>query len=61
MTVISSIILPETDSAAYTQLILLIAVTAIASIIFRKSREVLTLIAGMAILTFAFMGLRAIH
>lgn len=55
------LLLPRTDAGALAQAAGAAAVYGAAAIVVRRNRELLTLVAGLAMITFAFFALRTLH
>jgi hypothetical protein len=55
------LLLPRTDGGVLAQAIVVAVVSGIALVIVRRNREVTLLVAGLATVAVAWMGLRALH
>ena len=57
----TDLLLPRTDAGVLFQVIVVTVVFALATISFRRNRDVRILMVGMWVATYGFMGVRAIH
>lgn len=55
------LLLPASDGGVLAQLLVLSVVLALALVVVRRDRELRLLVAGIAVLTAAWFGLRSLH
>lgn len=55
------LVFPTTDRAVVVQALVALTLYGIAAFAVRRNRELLLFVAGLAALTFGFMGLRTLH
>jgi hypothetical protein len=58
---VADLLLPSTDAGALTQAVAAAVAYGGALVAVRRDRELVLLVAGLATLTFAWFGLRALH
>ena len=58
---IGEILLPRTDAGAGVQVLVVIALTAVAAVLVRRERSLVTLVIGVGMVVLGFIGMRALH
>ncbi|CAN5529320.1 hypothetical protein BH23ACT3_BH23ACT3_06830 [soil metagenome] len=55
------LLLPRTDAGVIVQLVLVVLATVVAAVLVRRERALVTLVAGLGVMSVALMGVRALH
>jgi len=58
---VGEILLPRTDAGAFVQVLVVIALTAVAAVAVRRERSLVTLVIGVGMVVLGLIGMRALH